>query len=584
MLKNRGFTIIELLAVIVIIAVITSIAVPSIFKITDKAKTRLYCSKLEIVQKSAERYADDNSLINTCEVDGIEYPCESITIQELINGNYLDADDTTGSFLDPRDKTAINTMAILVYQKNDRSYAYIADTDCESSITSVLTPSELSNVKHTLTVNATGGTWSGTSPINIREGLTTFINTPTKVGYVFSGWSVTGANSSITSGVFTMGTEDTTITANWTANSYTLTVLANGGIWSGTTPQTIAYGSSVTISDPTRANYNFTGWTVSGTGSSMEGTTFTMGTGNATLTANWVVNTFTLTVNANGGTWSGTTPQTLSPGATTTINNPSRSGYVFTGWGISGSGSISGTTYTMGMGDATITANWLAFANMYTYTGSSTVINDGSGNWRIKFLTSGTFTPAVNMTIDVFLVGGGGGGGTGGSYNSDGGGGGGYTKTYTNKSLTAGTNYSIVIGAGGSTQTNGHSSSGFGYSASGGYGTSSGTGGAGGSGGGSGATSSNTWGKNGGSNGANGTSGSYSGGAGQGTNTYEFGNSSLPAYSGGGGGGAYNNPAHTFYGGAGGVIGGGAGGSSRGTRTGANGTANTGGGGGGGSG
>ena len=46
----------------------------------------------------------------------------------------------------------------------------------------------------------------------------------------------------------------------------------------------------------------------------------------------------------------------------------------------------------------------------FTYTGTYSLIDDGNGNWRIKFLSSGKFTPAKDMTVDVFIVGGGGGG------------------------------------------------------------------------------------------------------------------------------------------------------------------------------
>jgi uncharacterized repeat protein (TIGR02543 family) len=292
-----------------------------------------------------------------------------------------------------------------------------------------------------------------------------FVNNPTKVGYTFAGWTVSGTGSSMDGTTFTMGTADTTLTANWTANSYTLTVLLDGGTWSGTTPQTIAYGSSVTINNPTKANYNFTGWTVSGTESTMNGTTFTMGMANATITANWVLNSHTLTVNADGGTWSGTTPQTLMAGDTVVISNPIKAGYVFTGWTVSGTGSsMYGDSFTMGTTDATLTANWLAFASMFTYSGTKTIVDDGSGNWRIKFLTSGTFTPLVNMTIDLFLVGGGGGGSTSAGYYGGGGGGGGYTATYSAISLTANTGYYITVGNGGGASTNGGSSSAFTYS------------------------------------------------------------------------------------------------------------------------
>ena len=49
----------------------------------------------------------------------------------------------------------------------------------------------------------------------------------------------------------------------------------------------------------------------------------------------------------------------------------------------------------------------------YSYSGDNLLINDGNGNWRLKFLTSGTlvFNRIPSNLIDVFLVGGGGSGG-----------------------------------------------------------------------------------------------------------------------------------------------------------------------------
>lgn len=46
----------------------------------------------------------------------------------------------------------------------------------------------------------------------------------------------------------------------------------------------------------------------------------------------------------------------------------------------------------------------------YTYTGAHQLIDDGGGNWRIKFLSSGTLTLGNKTKVDAFLVGGGGGG------------------------------------------------------------------------------------------------------------------------------------------------------------------------------
>lgn len=200
----------------------------------------------------------------------------------------------------------------------------------------------------------------------------------------------------------------------------------------------------------------------------------------------------------------------------------------------------------------------------FTYNGQYTLIDDGGGDWRIKFLTSGvlTFTKLGNAKdgIDLFLVGGGGGGA---QYtlpvDNAGGGGGGYTLTKRALSVAKGTAYQITVGAGGaggaSTGVTGGTTSAFSASAAGGQGAQGRNGGNGGSGGGGGSRirsdtdSSDRLGKggNGGSDGSNGASGTESwngengtGGTGQGTTTREFGESTGTLYSGGGGGAGHN--------------------------------------------
>ena len=182
----------------------------------------------------------------------------------------------------------------------------------------------------------------------------------------------------------------------------------------------------------------------------------------------------------------------------------------------------------------------------FTWTGGDgtyQVLDDGNGNWRIKFFSSGTFTPLKNMNIDAFLVGGG--GGSGRSYC--GGGGSGYTTTLRSIILSANTTYSIVIGAGGVSPASGAGTAGgqttaFNGTALGGAGTSSGSktsikpGGSGGSGGGGGSTASNGMAKaTGGTDGSNGTDSASTGGIGQGTTTREFGETTGDLYASGAG-------------------------------------------------
>lgn len=121
-----------------------------------------------------------------------------------------------------------------------------------------------------------------------------------------------------------------------------------------------------------------------------------------------------------------------------------------------------------------------AWAPTITYTGEYEFVDENSSEWKIRFLTSGTLTFVDEvMPIDVFLVGGGAGGG--GPYVGDegksrggGSGGPGYNNTVKNVSVTVGTEYNIVIGAGGTAGgyskagTNGGVTSAFGESVNGG--------------------------------------------------------------------------------------------------------------------
>ena len=229
-------------------------------------------------------------------------------------------------------------------------------------------------------------------------------------------------------------------------------------------------------------------------------------------------------------------------------------------------------------------------APAFTYTGDFEIANEGTADWKIRLLSSGTFTFTEEPPlIDVFLVGGGGGGGAGkakysgsetiGPFGSGGGGGaGGYTKTVTKITSNVGSIYNIVIGVGGTSGQAGGTTSAFTYSVAGGGAGGSvstvsestaneGKPGTGGSNGGAGYRYLNAPSINPGSDGV----------PGQGTTTREFGESTGTLYAGGGAGGRGTNG---YVGNSESATGGAGGGGNSGTA----GTANTGGGGGGGNG
>lgn len=192
----------------------------------------------------------------------------------------------------------------------------------------------------------------------------------------------------------------------------------------------------------------------------------------------------------------------------------------------------------------------------FSYTGSYEVVQDDdkiisesdyetyTGNWKIRFLTSGTLSFAslnsASNGIDIFLVGGGGGGGNG-AYAPGGGGGGGYTKTVGNVQVSLDFSYDIIVGNGGNSQATGGNSSAFDISVNGGkngVGAWDGAhGGSGGSGGGASIYSGDSRGYDGSNGGSRST---HNGGIGQGFSTREFyeidKNTSATLYSTGGNG------------------------------------------------
>ncbi len=102
--NKKGFTLVELLAVIVILGVLTAIAVPSVLGISKKIKTDMYESKIKTIEVAAELWADDHksdclSQINTLQVG------------QLIP-DYLKADDNSGNFNSPTDGTSLKGKSL----------------------------------------------------------------------------------------------------------------------------------------------------------------------------------------------------------------------------------------------------------------------------------------------------------------------------------------------------------------------------------------------------------------------------------------------------------------------------------------
>ena len=192
--------------------------------------------------------------------------------------------------------------------------------------------SYISNVI-TVNYNANGGSGAPGSQNKYNTvDLTLSSTKPTRTGHAFVSWNTSsdGRGTSYQAGAKYTANESTTLYAIWEDNTYSISYNLNGGTKGSNAPTSGKYGSTITISNPTKANYTFTGWTVSGTGASMNGTSLTIGLGNITLTANWKANdatppTCTLSADADN--------------ITATVSDDK--GIAYQGWSSSYSGSSS---------------------------------------------------------------------------------------------------------------------------------------------------------------------------------------------------------------------------------------------------
>ena len=78
--RKQGFTLVELLAVIVILVILIAITLPCIIGIINNTKTSAYNDQMKLFKQAAALYSDQN---------GIESGNNSVTLQQLIDGNFL---------------------------------------------------------------------------------------------------------------------------------------------------------------------------------------------------------------------------------------------------------------------------------------------------------------------------------------------------------------------------------------------------------------------------------------------------------------------------------------------------------------
>lgn len=140
---------------------------------------------------------------------------------------------------------------------------------------------------------STGGTMSNQVACTSTP-LTT--NAFTRTGYTFSGWNTAanGSGTAYANGANYNFSADITLYAQWTPNNNTITFDGNGSTGGSMANQIIATAATanLNLNGYTRAGYSFTGWGTVAGGPVVytDGASYTMGTANVTLYAQWLKN------------------------------------------------------------------------------------------------------------------------------------------------------------------------------------------------------------------------------------------------------------------------------------------------------
>ena len=167
--------------------------------------------------------------------------------------------------------------------------------------------------QYTLTFDAD----NGTEATVITQDYGTKFDTPadpTREGYTFAGWDMDIPE--------TIPAEDMSFTAKWIANQYTLTFDSDGG--SDVAAITQDYGTKIkTPAAPTKTGYTFAGWD--------NEIPETMPAESMSFKAQWTINQYTLTFNADNGTEDVEITQDYGTKFETPAD-PTREGYTFAGW------------------------------------------------------------------------------------------------------------------------------------------------------------------------------------------------------------------------------------------------------------
>ncbi len=139
-MKKNGFTLIEVLAVLVILSIIMSIGAISVINIRNNSYEDLLETKKQNLEAAAIVYGQENPdvLKDKCEVDNYKSDyCAVVTVATLINGKYFKSTETNANgeidLINNVTNKSMKNDKIQIYRKNNSIYAKYLENNVSES-------------------------------------------------------------------------------------------------------------------------------------------------------------------------------------------------------------------------------------------------------------------------------------------------------------------------------------------------------------------------------------------------------------------------------------------------------------------
>ena len=352
----------------------------------------------------------ESIVIRSIDFDGIFDDVTSNATQPGVN--ISDLHTITYNYTSADNRTDVGTLFTFTFRLVDgfgRASVSYENGDIVNSAAESLSPykyqltfGKLDVATVTFDVNTTQPL-SGDRPTDITNVKNSYITLPfcpeRQDKAYFLGWS---ADKNATSAAYKAGdklllTSDLTLYAVWSVRTYAISYNANGGTGAPAS-QTKVHGTPITLSEeiPTRANYDFIGWSVLKNGTAADYNAGDIYSENlsVTLYAVWQPHSYVVSFDANGGE---NAPLSVSKlyGVEMTLPTaiPTKSGAGFAGWSDSKTGSVKylpGAAYTAN-GNATLYAVWTS--DKYDVTFDA---NGGTGAPAVLSLAK-----SLNLTLPL---------------------------------------------------------------------------------------------------------------------------------------------------------------------------------------